>query len=52
MFLFLEEGLCDQHYVDIDTNTILLNRLGFNEAEEVILDRENGIWALVGNLQP
>ena len=38
-FLLLEEGLCDQHYVDLDANTILLNLLGFNESEGVLLDR-------------
>ena len=38
LFLLLEEGLFDHHSADIDSNTILLNRLGFNEAEEVLID--------------
>ena len=35
----LEEGVCEKHSVDLDANTILLNCLGFNEAEEVLIDR-------------
>ena len=46
MFLSLEEGVCDKNSSDIDTNTILLNCLGFNKDEELLLD------VLTGNLQP
>ena len=45
-FLSLEEGVCDKNSSDLDANTILLNCLGFNEAEEVLLD------VLAVNLQP
>ena len=45
-FMSLEVGVCDNNSSDLDTNTILLNCLGFNEDEELILD------VLTGNLQP
>ena len=52
LFLSLEEGVCDNNSADLDTDKILLQHIGFIEAEEVILDREKGVSVLAGNLHP
>ena len=51
-FISLEEGVYDQNSVDIDSETILLQSIGFVEAEEGILYQEKIVWVLASGLQP